>query len=59
MQKLAVSVAKDVLDAAAEKVAEEVLKNLVPALGALLTVAVLPHTYSKIHQASSAANQPD
>ena len=50
LQKLAWMGAKQVLEQACEAVAKQVAGYVLPGIGALLTVAMLPHTYHKIHQ---------
>lgn len=50
LQKLASTGAKQVLEQASAGIASQVVGYVIPAIGALLTVAMLPHTYHKIHQ---------
>ncbi|KAK9827485.1 hypothetical protein WJX74_005118 [Apatococcus lobatus] len=49
-KKLASTGAKQVLEQASAGIASQVVGYVIPAIGALLTVAMLPHTYHKIHQ---------
>ncbi|KAK9816063.1 hypothetical protein WJX74_002579 [Apatococcus lobatus] len=49
-KKLASTGAKQVLDQACAGIASQVVGYVLPAIGALLTVAMLPHTYHNIHQ---------
>ena len=53
-QKLASTGAKQVLEQASAGIASQVVGYVIPAIGALLTVAMLPHTYHKIHQVIAA-----
>ncbi|KAK9815967.1 hypothetical protein WJX74_002020 [Apatococcus lobatus] len=49
-KKLASTGAKQVLEQACAAIASQVVTYVFPAIGTLLTIAMLPHTYHKIHQ---------
>ena len=50
MQELAHTAAEHVLQEAGAVVATQVVEYVLPAIGAIVTVAMLPHTYAKIHR---------